>query len=245
LLLFWDGAASPKYRWVLLLALLGLYVWIGYRGGLLLVGLMLALWCLLRPVRLVPLAACLVLVIFAGQFMSTSQDVDVSLWEGLAARFAMIEEETEGIWMLEWRYALDQWSESPLFGKGLGWQVPGDITFFGLDDVDIEKPDSVGYVHSFAAYFLMNLGVLGLLLYVASVAPMALTLRGLRMRWLASAAAVALLLLVVFFLTQASFRQIQTTLLVVALGKIHLSLIDAAFSRRTRRRASLTTRAGS
>lgn len=221
LLLFAPAVASTKWRVLGALGLLMLYVWIGYRGGLLIVAGMLALWMLLSRNK-----GAIMLGVVVGAPLLVAMAVlsgDGGVLGGLTNRFSSIEEEGEGIRALEWLYAIDQWLESPIVGKGLGWQVPGEITFFGLEnEVDLDKPDTVGYVHSVVAYFLMSLGSVGLLMYFLCILP-GLPRANLRSGDLASATALGLWMLVAFFLTQASFRQVQTTMVVIALLKIHLS----------------------
>jgi O-antigen ligase len=224
LLIFWGSNLIPKFRLLALMSLIVLYIWIGYRGGLIIVLTLLLLGVLAKihftKLFLFALPLSFFVIVIGLNFVDADGVIN-----GLVSRFSSLGEESEGIRALEWKYALMNWLDSPIFGKGLGWQVPADVAFFGIVDPEFEMPENVGYLHSVAAYFLMNLGIIGLLLYLFIIKPCLPKWSGLKKDRLQEACAVALIVLFLFFLTQASFRQIQTTMMIVCLLKINLSMM--------------------
>ncbi|MCI1193149.1 O-antigen ligase family protein [Calidifontimicrobium sp. SYSU G02091] len=121
----------------------------------------------------------------------------------------------------ELRYALAQFSQSPLVGKGLGHQIPAEITFLGDWNVIMDAGvDSVGYMHNVVGYLLMNLGLLGFLSYGGFV------FAGFRGGWIArrstdrrllAATLLSLACLLWWFMFQAAFRLVQCNLLLATL----------------------------
>lgn len=223
LLVFWSGGMLSRFRWIALAFIVALYVWIGYRGGLLLVIALISFGVFVRMSFLKSVILVSTFVLLMSLLGVALSGVD-GMFNDLISRFASIQEESEGIRALEWKYALSQWLSSPVIGLGLGWQVPAEIAFFGVESLPFEMPDSVGYLHSVVAYFLMSLGVVGLLLYLAIIRPIVPKWTDFKQGSLFCASAIALFVLFFFFLTQASFRQIQTTMMLVCLVKINLSL---------------------
>lgn len=200
-------------RWLLLLVLVYTYVWIGYRVGLVLMSLPFAIYFLerLRRFNLFSIA-----LIVAGFFMFYRYGVFGSF--GLTDRFADLNNDSLGSRQLEWAFALDSFRESPIIGKGLGWQVPTSITFFGVEDTGGTVAAYVGYVHSSFAYMAMTLGVIGIGLYFFSVLPRLYPRQLARGDWFAF---LSLLLLVIFCLTQASYRTIHVVLLIIVLVRLN------------------------
>jgi hypothetical protein len=158
-------------------------------------------------IQVASLGLIVVLLLVAGAFDSF----------GLVSRFDSLGAERDTSRGLEWDYVFAMFSESPIVGKGLGWQVPADIAFYRVTGLDGSEAASVGFVHSLSGYLAMDLGIIGLMLYLIMVLPRF-------RRWnsddLQLFSLVALGLLLLFCNTQASFRQIQTVLLIVALLKI-------------------------
>ena len=212
-LLFVDKSFSTAIRWALLMFILYMYVWIGYRAGLALVGLVFLFYTFVNLKRFGIIQIGLLATMVAG-LISLGAFSSFSLLD----RFDALSQERDGSRELEWIYAIDQFKSSPIIGKGMGWQVPADITFYGVEDTEGTQAASVGYVHSAIAYFAMNLGLIGLLLYLATVMPNLAIWRGDDLMMFSS---VALGILLLYGSTQASFRLIQTVLMTVALIKIN------------------------
>lgn len=212
-LMFGAENLSAKWRWPLL-ALFGyLLVWIGYRAGIVIAAIPVAFFLLdnFARKRAWPIAALIVLIAtiyFSGIFESF----------GLLQRYDNLTYEGDGAKATEWAYAIDMFLQAPLTGMGLGWQVPGDIAYIGVDTSDIIIPNTVGYIHSAFAYMAMNLGVFGVFIYYMVVAPRIFSTNSSALHKYSS---LALLLLLLFGLTQVSFRTIQTIILTVALVKIN------------------------
>ena len=102
-----------------------------------------------------------------------------------------------------------------MIGKGLGWQVPSEITFKGIEVPEgFIVPESVGYVHNFIAYFLMTLGILGLVFY--AVLQLLPWMVGSKTSW----ARIAITVLFVFCLVEATFRLVQFNILLLVLWRI-------------------------
>lgn len=212
-LLFCGGDMKPIIRWTLIFIFTYLLFWIGYRAGIVLATIPMMVFILdnfaRRNVWPVGLLVVLLIALYSSGIFSSF---------GLLERFSGLGAETDGSKVAEWRYAIDHFLSSPLLGMGIGWQVPGDIAYIGVDTTGIIIPDRVGYVHSAFAYMAMNLGIVGIVLYYSIVRP--------TMIWpsddaLKKFSSISLLVLLLFCLTQASFRTIQTIIMVIALVKIN------------------------
>jgi len=141
-------------------------------------------------------------------------------------RFQSTSADFETSRLAEWKYSLGEFAAKPLLGRGIGWQVPAEVTFDGaieklLED-GVELPDSAGYVHNVTAYLLMDLGLVGLLAYYAFSVGASL---GALVRRSADRAArnlrlmvlLALASMLLYFQVQAAFRLVQVNLLIVAM----------------------------
>ena len=220
LLLFSNVVRSGVVRVSALSVLVFLYVWIGYRAGLVII-----FGCFLIRFFFATFGSkALISLIALMGLVPAASLAQFELVEQLTLRYAtLIEDESDGSRVAELRYAWESGTAAPVFGKGLGWQVPFDVAFAGVDPTSLGEQaarSSVGYIHSMPAYFFMNLGVIGLLLAIACYAPWRFSLSKLGSQDLGAAAALASLCVFSFSLTQASFRTIQTIVLTVALVKI-------------------------
>lgn len=212
-LLYVNTLFKAWQRWLLLVVVAYTYVWIGYRIGLVLISVPFAIYFLERLRRFNLFS---IVLIVAGFFLFYRYGVFGSF--GLTDRFADLNNDVQGSRQLEWAYALDSFRESPIIGKGVGWQVPTSITFFGVEDTGGPVAAYVGYVHSSFAYMAMTLGVIGIALYFFSVLPRPYPRQLARGDWFAF---LSLTLLVAFCLTQASYRTIQVVLLMIALIRLN------------------------
>jgi hypothetical protein len=68
--------------------------------------------------------------------------------------------------ILENRYAIEKFLESPVFGKGLSYAVPSNLIFSGQEDylrcletIHGKKYPFVYYTHNLAAYIAMTMGI--------------------------------------------------------------------------------------
>ncbi len=107
-------------------------------------------------------------------------------------------------------FALESFALAPVLGNGLGFRVPWDATRPGM--LPPAGDGAVGYIHNFAAYLLMTMGLTGLAAYglffarplwIGSVAAFRKRDREAEAAWL------CLVALLVYFLISAAFRQIQ------------------------------------
>lgn len=212
-LLFVKTDLKPYFKWVLLFMMIYLYVWIGYRGGLALLASAILLFTFVNFRRFGILQ---VLLMFGLVFALVSVGAFDSF--SLLERFDSLAVERDGSRAAEWTYAMAQFAASPLVGWGLGWPVPADIAFLGVEDADGTQAASVGFVHSVFAYLAMDLGVIGILLYFGFIFP---RMPGKSTDDLVFFSSVTIILLLLFCNTQAAFRQIQTVLMIVTLLKIN------------------------
>lgn len=212
-LLYANTPFKAWQRWTMLLVLVYAYVWIGYRIGLVLMSLPFIIYFLERLRRFNLIS---ILLIIVGFFLFYRYGVFGSF--GLAERFEDLNADAAGSRQLEWAYALDSFRESPIIGKGVGWQVPTSITFFGLEDTGGPVEAYVGYVHSSFAYMAMTLGVIGIALYFFFMLPRPYPRQLVRGDWFAF---LSLMLIVIFCLTQASYRTIQVVLVMIALIRLN------------------------
>lgn len=118
--------------------------------------------------------------------------------------------------MLEIKYAWSVFVQSPIFGGGLGTEVPLSETRpdFKMHS-DLWESDTVTYVHNFVLYLLMTGGVLFLSLFMALLSWGRIFEVG---GYFSNHACVRLaswcgLGLVFFWLTSASFKQIQAVVM--------------------------------
>jgi hypothetical protein len=220
LLLFSDLVRSRLLTALAISWFVILYVWIGYRGGLIIV-----LGCFLIRFILTDIAKKALITVLALAALASSASMSgFELVDQLAERYAtLFDEESDGVRSAELAFAWESGASSPIFGKGLGWQVPFEVAFKGVDVAqlgDQAARASVGYIHSMPGYFFMNLGLVGLILALACYLPWRFSPSLLARRDVGAAAALACLCVFTFSLTQASFRNIQAIILTVALAKI-------------------------
>lgn len=144
-------------------------------------------------------------------------------YQQFVMRFLALNGELSSSRVMEIRYALQRFAESPVIGNGLGYPVPAEIHFGGnLENVrnnsDI-KP--FRYIHNLFGYLLMDLGVLGCVSYIWFV------VGALWKGWCGErgskgsvqikfSAAISLISLLTFFMAEPSFRHIQSNLIVAA-----------------------------
>lgn len=213
-LLFVKSRLPTIVRWGLLAMLIYLYVWIGYRGGLIIVAGCFAVFSLanLRRFGLLQILGLLAIVVAIGS-LGVLDDMQ------LADRFETLSNEQDSSRALEWSYAFEQFASSPVVGKGIGWQVPAEITFYGVGNTDGEQAAQVGYVHTSLGYFAMTMGVIGIVLYYFITLPRSFKITGDDILVFSS---VALAMLFFFCLTQATFRLVQTVLMMVALIRLNV-----------------------
>lgn len=212
-LLYVNSTLKAWQRWLMLLVLAYTYVWIGYRVGLVLFSIPFLIYFLGRLRRFNLFS---IILVVAGFFVFYRYGIFSSF--GLADRFDSLNNDALGSRQLEWIYALDSFWESPIIGKGIGWQVPSSITFFGVEDTGGPVAAYVGYVHSSFAYMAMTLGAIGIALYFFFVLPRPYPRQLAQGNWFAF---LSLTLIVIFCLTQASYRTIQVVLLMIALIRLN------------------------
>ncbi len=111
----------------------------------------------------------------------------------------------------EMDYAFERFSDRPIFGNGLGHPIPVSLTRTG-STLDKFETDSVPYIHNFLGYVLMDLGIIGFVLFCALLVPIVVTStnqvifhrnRSIEGVWF------CLISILLNFLVSASFRQIQ------------------------------------
>lgn len=195
------------------------------RGQMLVV---LAIWCfyvirLLRARR--GRALFLPVLTFVGLTFAVAQ---LGLVSNIAERLGTTGRETEQSRFEEVRYAFGQFLESPFFGKGLGYQIPAEITFAGdLAMMAIAGVESVGYMHNVIGYILMDLGLVGLITYAGFI------LSALRRRepdgaanvgQIRMAASMTVFALLAWFMVQAAFRLVQSNILLASAAAVLAAL---------------------
>lgn len=181
---------------------------VGYRSQILIVAV-LGAWYLFvysKASRGVGLIFVAVSVVFVLIFAEAAVDA-------IMYRFTLIGEGGDVVRQREWQYALMQFFDSPLFGRGLSFPVSVSFTRGEVLSLSEYDADNVRYVHNVIAYLLMDVGLIGVIVYFLPI--MLAVWQGWRsVNIHQKAAALALLCLVAFFMTSASFRQIQSNFLV-------------------------------
>jgi O-Antigen ligase len=213
LLFFGPIPTSRRLSLGLTLMFLGVVLWAGYRSQIMIVAVLFMFKILvdLKKLKVVNL----LLTMIAIYFFITMLPGDYSFLEAMRFRFHGLLNEHESSRVLEWHYVISQLESAPLIGKGIGWQVPSEITFAGIEVPEgFVVPESVGYVHNFIGYFLMTLGILGLTLY--SILQLLPWILAVRVSW----ARIAIMLLFAFCLVEATFRLVQFNILLLVLWRI-------------------------
>ncbi|WP_369959539.1 hypothetical protein [Pseudomonas benzenivorans] len=118
--------------------------------------------------------------------------------------------------MLEIEYAWSIFQSNPLWGGGLGLEVPLSLTRPGyVEQSDLWMSDSVSYIHNFPFYLLMVGGLVFFLFFLLLLkAAGVLSLKNLRSqnKYVQSVVWCSLAL-IVFFTTSAAFKQVQSIVL--------------------------------
>jgi hypothetical protein len=141
-----------------------------------------------------------------------TQNNDFQIFSSNISRFNELKDETESGRVLELRYAISKFIESPLVGKGIGFQVPTEHITFGIDEKLTEDfPPTVGYVHNFPGYFLMDTGIVGFLFYVLVIFYLPFSYASFIPNWVI----LTYILFFVFVLVEATFRLIHFNLIVI------------------------------
>jgi hypothetical protein len=234
--LFFDSRISAKWRWVGLPLFLVLTVGAGYRSQLLLLGIM-VVWSLRSsaPMRRLITVSAMIGLATAGAVVGAAIGPG-----GLGERFAELGSETESGRAHEIRYAFGQFASSPLFGKGLGFPIPVEVTFAGREQYmrRIASREgnygSVAYMHNIVMYLLMTTGVLGLSAFVMFVGGAFWRGGALLVAEERRACQWALGLLLSFTLAAATFTLFQYDLLVASLV--------AVLAARSDKRSTLSTK---
>ncbi len=165
-----------------------------------------------------------------------------ALHEALLERFINTGASENSRW-LELEYAFARFLESPVLGKGLGHQIPAEVTFAGdwkvISDAGI---DTVGYMHNVIGYILMNLGLSGLIAYLGFIVT---GVRDVERRCLSQyrsirlASIVIVLALIWWSMIQAAFRLVQSNIILA----VSLAVLTALKVRTARGRRSDAQRA--
>ena len=224
--LFGLTKITSRLRYVLIFLFLSLVIWAGYRSQILLAVIVLfGYWGQKGKLKqyLVFTALGSTVIICAVWLVSPS------FFDTFVGRFESINEEVNSTRALELEYALDKFTDSPIFGKGLGYPVPIEITYAGDQSrIALSETPYVTYTHNVLGYMLMNLGAIGLLFYSLFFAlPVLSRPNGNTFISNTRSLAIALIaLLLSMFLVQATFRQIQTNVVLALL--IHILSFDNA-----------------
>jgi hypothetical protein len=219
MLLLTNDYPKGKSKWFFISIFIYMVVWIGYRAGIVIATIPILFYIFQNSLNKRYLSLALLLTLI---FVFYASGIASSL--GLLDRFSSLSGESAGSKASEWRYAMDIFLESPLFGKGLGWQVPGYLAYIGVDTTGIILPSTVGYVHSAFAYMAMNMGLLGLVSYYAMISPKIIKISDDSYKKFST---IAMVVIILFCLTQVAFRTIQTIIIIVALIKINNAYYDA------------------
>ncbi|WLD10456.1 O-antigen ligase family protein [Planctellipticum variicoloris] len=204
-----------RFRWPLLGLFAVLVVTCAYRSHLILCALVTLAYLyrsgsivLMRVVLAAAFAAFLAAV-FAG-------DTVLALWSKIWIRFEIaINASDMGARGGEIQYAWGAFLKSPIWGNGLGHQVPVEVVHSNLNAADLEiERESAGYIHNVVLYMLMDLGVPGLLAYSLFVlVPICRALKSLHrhdpvhdIQFSAMSTAACLL---IYTTCQAAFRLVQ------------------------------------
>ena len=213
ILLFNNKIVSSKLRFFLLTLFSLLTIWEGYRIQLLIIVIIYLFYFLPKFIYFLfkPYTYLLLFALISLSYFIT-QNNDFQIFSSNISRFNELKDETESGRVLELRYAISKFIESPLVGKGIGFQVPTEHITFGIDEKLTEDfPPTVGYVHNFPGYFLMDTGIVGFLFYVLVIFYLPFSYASFIPNWVI----LTYILFFVFVLVEATFRLIHFNLIVI------------------------------
>ena len=148
--------------------------------------------------------------------LTISQLPKITAYKAIAERFSNIGEEKGGVRENEMRYAISNFLDSPLLGKGLSFPVPIEVTR-DINTMARFETDEVRYMHNIVGYFLMDTGLIGfaflVIFWMKCLSKIFKYFKLLRSLNYFSGVSIAWLCLSAFFLVSASFRQVQTVFL--------------------------------
>jgi O-antigen ligase len=203
-----------RYRWFLL-PMFALFVVIcAYRSHIVICALatVIVLWRRHPAILVRALGGCAALVAVACWFAG---DAIWAVWGNVWARFQGSDSDGLGTRAWEIQYAWEQFLASPIWGQGLGHQIPIDVVHDLSDSLSAHlEEDSVGYMHNVWMYMLMDLGLTGMLSYLfAFASPMCGAWRAMKRRGryedLQFCLFLTLGLMLLYTSCQAAFRLIQ------------------------------------
>lgn len=117
--------------------------------------------------------------------------------------------------------ALSAWSQRPLIGHGMGKKFDNPVA---RGDVTGTVGSRVSYVHNAASYLLIQVGIVGALLYAAFISTVAIKIYRLsKTDWVVQAGFGALVALVVLATSSAVFRSIHFNLFLGMIVGISIS----------------------
>lgn len=213
-LLFSERPLARRLRWIVAPLFSVVPVLTLFRGQVIIVAaLWVAYWVVnvRQSARHVLWTGLLLGVLLGGLFGGSD------LKRLVANRFGDLPAEFHGPRVWEVQYAFGKFVGSPLWGRGLGYQIPAEIAYWGdIRRMLAEGVETVGYVHNVVAYLLMDLGLLGLWSFAGFILADWWRSRASRWgEWRAASLGVGALL--AWFLVQPMFRFIQSHLLLAAL----------------------------
>ena len=215
--LFWGMRRRPVESVVLIAVLLAVIIATGYRSQAILVALLWVVYVARQPRRRrfgLTIASLAIAGALLGWLVSSP------FGETYLARFEDLQDELRSQRAVETLYGYSKFSEAPILGKGLGFPVPLAVNQFGATEpVSVATSDHVGYLHNVWIYLCMDLGLLGLVAYLAFFAASIRT--GLKSGASAGDATVAVSVtvatLLLYFTVEAAFREIQMNFLLGSL----------------------------
>jgi len=207
----------PVESVVLIAVLLAVIIATGYRSQAILVALLWVVYVARQPRRRrfgLTIASLAIAGALLGWLVSSP------FGETYLARFEDLQDELRSQRAVEPLYGYSKFSEAPILGKGLGFPVPLAVNQFGATEpVSVATSDHVGYLHNVWIYLCMDLGLLGLVAYLAFFAASIRT--GLKSGASAGDATVAVSVtvatLLLYFTVEAAFREIQMNFLLGSL----------------------------
>lgn len=208
ILTLYDPQSSGRKKFVFSSLFFVAVILAGYRSQILMCCAILAIWAkLYYPTRILMAAPLLsALAVYLAR-------LELSILDSIAMRFSNIANEKGGVRDNELQYAIKNFLESPLIGKGLSYPIPVGLTR-DATMADLLTSDYVRYMHNIIGYFLMNTGIVGTLflfaIWTSGFIAIFKQRRKFNKDYFFSGIAVAWICLSVFFLVSASYRQIQT-----------------------------------
>lgn len=160
--IFFPSGILGRFRWYLFTFFVFLIIMCGYRSQVALVFLILCYYMIstrnIKALLSMLVVIAIISIVFQGSIFI----------ENIIQRSSSMEDEIGGYRYSENLFAINRFFESPIIGSGLGSEIPiSTVVDLSYSELSAGGRGTVAYIHNWALYLLMDLGILGLVTYIA------------------------------------------------------------------------------